>query len=192
MTRGQVRTLLALGLLLGAGGSWAAAAAPALIAGPSEIGFVSRQMGVPVSGTFRNFDADVQFDPASPQKGHFRIGVDLASVALPTSDATREVVKPDWFDATRFPRAQFESTAVRSAGPAHYEIAGRLSIKGRARDVVVPVALSRSGDLTLASGELVVHRLDFLIGDGEWSDTSVVADDVRITFRLAFKGIGAI
>ena len=32
----------------------------------SEIGFVSRQMGVPVDGKFRKFDAQVAFDPKQP------------------------------------------------------------------------------------------------------------------------------
>jgi len=192
LARGVLGLCIA-GLALGTG--WAAGtaptpAAPQLVPAKSEIGFVSHQMGVPVAGRFRNFDARIRFDPAAPEKGYFLIGVELASVELPTNDAMQEVVKPIWFDAARFPRAQFESTAIRAAGPDRYEISGRLDIKGRSRDIVVPVRLERAGGLTMASGSVTVPRLAFAIGDGEWSDTSMVADEVQIDFRLALSGLG--
>jgi polyisoprenoid-binding protein YceI len=162
---------------------------PQVVLEQSEISFISHQMGVPVAGHFRKFDAQVHFDPGAPEKSHFLIGVDLASVQLPTNDAMREVVKPVWFDAQRFPRAVFESSSVRFIRPGQYEVLGHLNIKGRARTVVVPVMLERSGALTLASGSLNVQRLAFAIGDGDWSDTSVVADEVQINFRLALRGL---
>jgi polyisoprenoid-binding protein YceI len=167
-------------------------AEPQLVAEQSEIGFVSHQMGVPIAGSFRKFDAQVRFDPAVPEQGHFLIGVDLGSVVLPTADAMREVIKPTWFDAQHFPRAVFESTAVRLAKPGQYEISGHLDIKGHSRIVLVPVHLERSGVLALASGSLTVPRLAFSIGDGDWSDTSLVADEVQINFRLALSGVPAI
>jgi polyisoprenoid-binding protein YceI len=158
----------------------------------SEIGFVSHQMGVPVAGTFSRFDAQIQFDPAAPEKGRFLIKVDIASVALPTNDAMREVVKPEWFNTQKFPSAQFESTAVHSKDKHHLEIAGHLDIKGRSQDVTVPVALEQSGATTTATGVITVKRLAFSIGEGDWTDTSTVADEVQIKFRLVMSGIGAL
>lgn len=165
------------------------AAAPVLVPAQSEISFVSHQMGVPIDGKFRKFDAQVQFDPKAPQKGHFQIDVDVTSVSLPTSDAMEEVVKPAWFNAKNFPAAQFSSTAIRAIDKGHYEISGRLTIKGIGQDVVVPVALTQSAGVTTAAGEIVLHRLTFAIGDGEWKDTSVVADNVEVKFHLALTGI---
>jgi len=187
----RLRTL-ALVLLLVQGHKLSAADTPSLVVGQSEISFVSHQMGVPVAGSFRSFDAQVSFDPAKPQEGRFTIGVDMSSVQLPTNDAMQEVVRPAWFDAPRFPRALFQSSAIRVLERGRYEVTGRLSIKGHAQDVVVPVALAQSGGVTVASGALVVRRLAFAIGEGEWEDTSMVADDVQIRFRLTLTGIGPI
>lgn len=181
-----------LALLLALGQAQAGSAGPSLVAGQSEISFVSRQMGVPVAGNFRSFDAQVSFDPANPQKGQFLIDVEVASVQLPTDDAMKEVVGPVWFDAAHFARATFQSSAIRTLEPGRYEVAGRLSIKGHAQDVVVPVSLEQSGALTVASGSLVVRRLAFAIGEGEWADTSMVADEVQIRFRLVLTGIAPI
>jgi len=36
----------------------------------------------------------------------------------------------------------------------------------------------------------VIKRLDFKIGDGEWKDTSMVANDVQIKFKLTLTGVG--
>jgi polyisoprenoid-binding protein YceI len=146
-------------------------------------------MGVPIDGQFRSFDAQVQFDPKAPQKGHFVIDVDLTSVKLPTSDAMEEVVKPAWFNSAHFPHAQFVSSTIRPIDKTHYEIAGHLTIKGLSQDVVVPVAITQSGNVTTAAGEIALRRLAFAIGDGEWKDTSVVADNVEVKFRLALTGI---
>ena len=181
-----------LALLLALGQAQAGSEAPALVAGQSEISFVSRQMGVPVAGNFRSFDAQVSFDPANPQKGHFLIGVDVASVQLPTDDAMKEAVGPVWFDAAHFARATFQSSAIRALERGRFEVAGRLSIKGRGQDVLVPVFLEQTGALTVASGSLVVRRLAFSIGEGEWADTSMVADEVQIRFRLVLTGIAPI
>jgi polyisoprenoid-binding protein YceI len=41
----------------------------------------------------------------------------------------------------------------------------------------------------VASGSVAIKRLDFKIGDGEWADTSMVANDVTVKFKLAFAGL---
>jgi polyisoprenoid-binding protein YceI len=180
---------LAAAALAHAGAPPAAATAPALVPSQSEIGFVSHEMGVPLEGKFRRFDAQVQFDPKAPQKGHFLIDVDVASVSLPTSDAMEEVVKPTWFNAAGFPHAQFASTAIKAIDRNHFEISGRITIKGLSQDLVVPVAITQTGGVTVAAGDVQLHRLAFAIGDGEWKDTSVVADNVEVKFHLALTGI---
>ena len=69
-------------------------------------------------------------------------------------------------------------------------MAGKLSIKGGVRDVVVPVALTQSGAVTTANGVFAIKRLAFKIGENDWSDTSMVADDVQVKFKLALSGVG--
>ena len=57
-------------------------------------------------------------------------------------------------------------------------------------DVTVPVTLAQSGATTTATGTLPIKRLAFKIGDGEWADTSMVADEVQVKFKLALTGVG--
>ena len=60
-----------------------------------------------------------------------------------------------------------------------------------AREVRIPVALTRAGAITVATGAFTVKRLDFKIGEGDWSDSSMVANDVQVKFKLALSGIAA-
>ena len=48
-----------------------ASAQQKLIPTESEISFTSRQMGVPVSGSFKKFGAQIVFDPKKPVEGAF-------------------------------------------------------------------------------------------------------------------------
>ena len=100
-----------------------------------------------------------------------------------------ELPKPAWFDAAKHPSASFESTAIKALGEGRFEVAGKLAIKGAARDVVVPVALAQAGPRSIATGAFTIKRLDFGIGEGEWSDTSIVANDVQVRFKLALSGL---
>lgn len=168
------------------------ACAQQLLPAGSEIAFTSRQMGVPVDGRFRKFEAQVAFDPKKPEAATIGFSIDLASVSLGVAETEAEVAKPDWFDTKRFPQASFQSTAVKAAGAGKYEVAGRLTIKGATQNIVVPVALAQAGGTTTASGAFVIKRLDFRIGDGDWKDTSMVANDVQVKFKLALTGVGAL
>jgi polyisoprenoid-binding protein YceI len=89
----------------------------------------------------------------------------------------------------KFPKASFESSAIKAAGPGKFEVSGKLSIKGSVQDVVVPVTLSQAGPLSTASGSFTLKRLDFKIGEGEWADTAVVANEVTVKFKLALTGM---
>jgi polyisoprenoid-binding protein YceI len=89
----------------------------------------------------------------------------------------------------RFPQASFQSTAVKRLDANRFEVAGKLAIKGVSSDVVVPVTLAQQGAQTTATGSFAIKRLTFRIGEQEWSDTSMVADDVQVRFRFMLTGI---
>jgi polyisoprenoid-binding protein YceI len=171
---------------------WPAAAQQTLVPAQSDISFVSRQMGVPVEGRFKRFDAQLAFDPRKPDSAKIAISIDLASVSLGTDEAEAELAKPDWFATRQFPQASFQSRAVKPLGSGRFEVAGQLSLKGVSRDIVVPVTLVQAGATTTASGAFTLQRLDFKVGEGDWKDTSIVNNDVQVKFRLALNGVPAL
>jgi len=167
----------------------AAAAAPQLLAAQSELTFAAKQMGVPVEGRFKRFEAKLAFDPKKPEAGSVAFSIDLGSATLGAAEFDAELAKPAWFDSKKLPQATFQSTAIKALGGGKFEIAGKLSIKGQTRDLSVPISLNQAAGTTTATGAFVLKRLEFKIGEGDWADTSMVANEVQVKFKLAFSGL---
>ena len=171
-------------------GSVNAMAQQKLLPVQSEIAFVSKQMGVPVEGYFKKFDAQISFDPAKPANSKIAFTIDVASATLGAPESDSELPKAAWFNTAKFPQATFQSTGVKALGAGKFEVSGQLGIKGSVQNLVVPVALTQSGAMTTASGSFAIKRLAFRIGENEWADTAVVADDVQVRFKLSLSGVG--
>ena len=177
----------------GCAASVAQAQAPApakLVAAQSEIRFQIKQSGVPVEGKFARFDAQLTLDPKAPQTGSVALSIDSASATVGFAESDAELPGAKWFNASKFPRATFQSSAIKGLGSGRFEAVGKLAIKGATQDLVVPVTIVQAGGLSTATGEFIVKRLDFRIGEGEWADLSLVANDVRVRFKLVFTGLG--
>ena len=161
-----------------------------LIPAQSEINFTVKQMGVPLDGKFSKFDAQLAFDSQKPEAGKIAFTIDLGSAAVGDADNTKELKKPEWFNQAKFPTATFSSTSIKSTGPGKLDVAGLLTIKGNAKPVVVPVTLTPgAAGVTTAQGSFNIKRVDFKIGEGDWADVSIVANDVTVKFKLALTGI---
>ena len=187
--------IASLASLLTLTGACLLAAQPALaqqklVPADSSISFVTRQMGVPLEGHFKKFDAQVAFNPAQLASSNITLNVDTGSATFDAPETDAEMPKATWFNVPKFPQATFQSSGVKALGGGKFEVAGKLSIKGISRDVVAPVTLVQNGALTTATGTLTIQRLTFKIGENEWADTSMVADDVQIKFKLALTGVG--
>ena len=156
----------------------------------SEVGFQFKQMGVPVDGKFTKFDAQVNFDAAKLATSKVNFTVDIASATLGDKATDAELPKATWFNTAKFPQATFASSSIKALGAGKFEVAGKLSIKGVAQDVVVPVTMTQAAAVTTAVGTFPMKRLTYKIGEGEWADTSMVADPVHVKFKLALTGVG--
>lgn len=152
--------------------------------GKSAIQFTFQQMGVKMDGRFDKFSSRLSFDPANPAGAKAIIDVDLASVDAGSSDADQEVAGKAWFDTKAFPSARFVSANVTALGGNRYEVAGKLAIKGRAQDIVIPASFAAQGGRGVFEGSFTIRRGDFNIGEGIWAKFDVVANEVQVRFRI--------
>ncbi len=154
----------------------------------SHIAFQYQQMGVTADGKFRRFSSKLSFDPAQPTKAKASFDVELASIDTGSSEADAEVVGKPWFNTKAFPTAQFVSTNVKALGGNRYEVAGKLTIKGHAQDVVIPATFNAQGKTGVFEGGFTLRRGDYSIGEGAWSKFDIVANDVNVKFRITATG----
>jgi polyisoprenoid-binding protein YceI len=169
-----------------------ASAQQKIIPAQSSIAFTSKQMSVPVDGKFEKFDAQISFDPKQPAASKIAFTIDIGSAVIGDAETVRELRKPTWFDMAKFPTASFQSTAAKALGGGKFEVTGNLSIKGKSKPVTAVVQLAQKGDTTTVEGNFAMKRLDFSIGDGEWKDVSIVADEVVVKIKLALSGVAAL
>jgi len=150
----------------------------------SRLGFRTAFAGQAVRGAFRRWDADIVFDPKDLARSKATVTVQLASAM--TGDASKDQALPtaDWFDAARFPRATFATTAIKDIGAGRYQAAGTLSLRGVSRAVVLPFTLTITGDQAKMTGSTVVNRSAFGVGQGQFKGADTVPYDVVIEVAL--------
>ena len=152
----------------------------------------AKQMGVPVEGKFKKFDAQLDSTRRSRRPAASRCTIDIGSAALGVPEADAELPKPIWFDTAKFPQATFESTRHqgRSAAASSKSPASSTS-RASKRDVVVPVTLTRSRrqsppPAAASSSSGSTSRSATANGP----TPSMVANDVQVKFKLALSGLG--
>ena len=107
-----------------------------------------------------------------------------------SDDVNKAIRGPDWFDAERFPVAEFHSADVRSAGTNSYVAVGTLKVKDIVKPIEVPFGWKREGDTATINGEFTINRSAFRIGLGEWQSTKVIGADVKVKFLARLRKSG--
>jgi polyisoprenoid-binding protein YceI len=154
----------------------------------SAISFEFRQMGVPVKGGFKRFTTQMVFDPARPEAASAQIEVDLASIDTGSPEADEESAGKLWFNRSAYPKAMFISRQVRALGNNRFEMLGTLTLKGRSREISVPVTYTPGKNAAVFDGSFILKRLDFGVGEGMWADVATVANEVQVRFKVAATG----
>jgi len=164
----------------------AAASAAVLKTDPakSSVSAVFKQMNVPIESKFKKHNIVIDYNAAAPDTSKATVEIETASLDLGEADMNAEVAKKDWFNSAQFPKATFVSTAIKSAGPGKLNVSGKLTIKGKAADVTFPITVKAEGGKQVFDGALPIKRLAFNVGEGEWKDTGMVADEVTIKFHV--------
>lgn len=179
----QANRLPLLAALLGV--ALAATAAPLKTdTAKSTVSAVFKQMNVPVESTFKKFSAAIDYDAAKPELAKASVDIDTASLDVGDADMNKEVAKKEWFNAAQFPKASFVSSSIKPLAPGKLSVTGKLTIKGKSSDVSFPLAVKTEAGKQVFEGALPIKRLTYNIGEGDWKDTSIVADEVIIKFRV--------
>ncbi|SFB25054.1 Polyisoprenoid-binding protein YceI [Collimonas sp. OK607] len=175
--------------LIALGASWSAIAAPLKPdLAKSNVTIVFKQMSVPVEAKFKQFTPLIDFNSAQPETSKASVDIAIPSFDLGDPEYNKEVLKKEWFNAQQFPKASFVTSSIKASAGApagsKYDVAGKLTIKGKTTDVSFPLSVKKEGSAQVFEGNLPIKRLTYNIGEGEWKDTSMVADEIVIKFHL--------
>lgn len=152
----------------------------------STITFTATQNNAPVSGSFKTFTGDINFDPEKLNTSQVSISVDINSVKASYQELVNTLLGPDWFNVKQYPNATFKTTAITKVKDNQYQAQGNLTI----RDKTVPVTVlfnvkEYSNTSAVFEGHVSLKRLLFGVGQGDWAKTDQVKDDVEVNFVVS-------
>jgi len=150
----------------------------------STVAFTATREGADFTGTFRDVDLAIDFDPDAPETGRIRAVVYTASAF--TDDPERDDALPgrDWFSTKAFPTAVWVSDDI-SATPGGYLARGTLTLKGVSQPADLPFTLDVMGDTARADGTLTLQRNAFDVGSGAFATDEWIAYPVRVDVQIA-------
>jgi len=76
------------------------------------------------------------------------------------------------------------ASSIKPTAGGKFDVSGKLTIKGKSTDVSFPLTVKKEGATQVFDGVLPIKRLTYNIGEGEWKDTGMVADEVSIKFHI--------
>jgi polyisoprenoid-binding protein YceI len=157
----------------------------------SSLTFVSSQMGVPVEGRFKQFEVQLQFDPAHAETAQAQITIPVSSIDAGSAEATDEVKGKSWFNVVQFPTVKFVAKHVKAIDSTHFNVTGDMTIKDKTVEVSAPFSLKAVDSAALLDGHFELKRSQFGLGSGSWAATDVVADEVKIRFTFKVSSLSS-
>ncbi len=152
----------------------------------SELTFSAIQAGAPFEGKFKNFDADIRFDPADIANSRFEVRIELASVD--TQDAERDDIlkSEELFSVEKYPTATYVAERFEHRGGAKFAATGKLTLRGVTREIPIQFTFETNNTGAWLKGTGTLKRLDFGVGQGEWKDTGAdgIANEVQVRYAL--------
>jgi polyisoprenoid-binding protein YceI len=141
-----------------------------------------------VTGKFTDFDGKMNFDPKNLEGSQADFTVSINSVNTGDSKRDKHLQSKDFFDAKTYPKMTFKSYKIEKKSDKEYLLYGKLTIKDKTKDIVLPMKITGEMEHPMKKGTLIlgvvidatIDRTDFGVGTGDWAATMVVGDEVKI------------
>ena len=164
----------------------------------TEINFSVKHFFTPVSGSFEDYEIDLDYNAEQPEKSTVEARIKVASVNTGNQKRDDHLRSGDWFEADKYPYITFKSTSVRLVSENQLIASGSLTIKGKSQQVELPITLLGNqmipeqmqpmlgGTKNVASFQATtaIDRGDFGVGVGNWAATMVVGSEIKIEILL--------
>lgn len=90
-----------------------------------------------VVGRFDRFTGTFTFDEKSPETSHIVVDIDTTSINSNHAARDKHLRSADFLDVAKFPKAKFESTAIKMTGKDSATIMGKLTLHGVTKDITI-------------------------------------------------------
>jgi polyisoprenoid-binding protein YceI len=147
----------------------------------STVTFKIKNAGFNVDGKFGTVEASISFD--ANDLGNSRIDASIETKTINTGIDGRDnhLRKPDYFDATKFPKISMTSKKITKLANGNYEGIFDLVLKGTTKEIKIPFSYKENGSVATFVGEFTLNRLDYKVGGSSW----MMSDNVTIKISVS-------
>ena len=150
----------------------------------SKLTFQASYEGEAFEGRFATFTPTVAFDAADPAKISITALVDVTSVDTRNQERDDALKSQEFFAASSYPQARFATKSCSGKAP-EFSCEAKLAIRNRERPIAFPFTWTANADGTATlAANVSLNRLDFDVGTGDWADTALIPNAVKVTVEL--------
>lgn len=181
------KPFLAIACALALAGTVATASAAVYVQAPgSTLAFAGTYQGEAFTGRFPGFATRLAFDPKQLAGSRLDVTIPLATATTGNEDYDGEMRGDAFFDSAKFPQARYSATRFRALGGNRYAADGILSLHGVSKPVTLSFTWTPGAQPVLA-GKATVKRLDFGVGSGDWTDTSLLPNEIAVSTKVVLQ-----
>jgi len=150
----------------------------------STITFEGNSTIIDHTGSFEKFTVTIDqddIDPSDLTKAVFAVEIDLSSVKTDTDGLTAHLMREDFFNVAKFPKATFRSTNVTKIGTDRYSITGNMTIKGTTRPLLMNAAITRGG----LESAFMLLRKEYGVGNDSYGN-KLLDEEVPVKVNIRF------
>ncbi|MCZ6727843.1 MAG: YceI family protein [Acidobacteria bacterium] len=163
----------------------------------TEVNFSVNHFFTPVTGSFGDYEIDLEYDSENPEKSTIDVRIKVASIDTGNERRDNHLRSADWFEVDKYPYMTFKSTSVRQVGENQLVASGPLTIKGQSHEIELSITLLGKRMIPEQMQPMIgakevagfrastsIDRGTFGVGVDDWAGTMVVGGQVEIEILL--------
>ena len=138
-----------------------------------------------VKGTFNTIEGFIELDVNQKENNKAIFYVEVNDINMNYTKYKDLLLSNIFFDANQFPKAVVDTKKFSYVNETELAIDVELTIKGKSELVPLKINVKRLADeLVQIQTELIFSRTAFDIGIGNWKNTSILKDKVKLSTNL--------
>ena len=138
-----------------------------------------------VKGKFNTIEGFIELDVIEKKNNKAIFSVQIDDLEMNYIKYKDLLLSDIFFDTLTFPLAVIDTKKFSYDNEKELEIDAELTLKGKSEMVPLAINVTRLADaLVQIQTELIFSRTNFEIGIGQWSNTSILKDKVKIRTNL--------
>ena len=144
----------------------------------NSIDFVIRNLGINVDGHFNTFQINTTFN-AKGELVSIYGKIDVESIKTGIDIRDEHLLEEDYFNEVKFKNITLQSTSIIKNSANNYRVSARLSIKGKTKEIKIPVLVETIGKKKLITSSFEINRHDFDVGGSSFVMSKTVKIQVK-------------